>query len=137
MSVSKSVLVLLAVVAAFLVENSNASPLLRNEVNQEDKLVIEIPQGKLRGNVLQSREGRDYYAFYKIPYAQPPTGERRFESPLPAGNWTGIRNETEVAPQCLQKSKYSPIIEAVGEEVLQITNTVVSALKHTLYNHNF
>jgi carboxylesterase family protein len=41
--------------------------------------IVEIPLGKLKSNILQSRDRRDYYAFYKVPYAQPPIGELRFK----------------------------------------------------------
>ena len=36
-------------------------------------------QGSVRGTVLKSRKGRDYNAFYQIPYARPPVGRYRFE----------------------------------------------------------
>lgn len=40
---------------------------------------IEIPQGKIRGFKKISREGREYYSYYKIPYAEPPIGKLRFK----------------------------------------------------------
>jgi hypothetical protein len=117
-------------VLAFLISNISGAS-LKEKAIRKDNVIIEIPQGRLVSNILTSREGREYYAFYKTPYAKPPIGELRFavsiymrqyenfhaisvflqspESPL---SWLGIRNETKVAPQCLQKLKYSPIIEA-------------------------
>lgn len=40
---------------------------------------VSISQGRLRGSVLQSRNGSKFYAFRSIPYAKPPIGELRFE----------------------------------------------------------
>lgn len=50
-----------------------------NTTQQDLGVVLEIPQGRLKWNILQSRQGRDYYAFYKLPYAKPAIGELRFE----------------------------------------------------------
>ena len=36
-------------------------------------------QGQILGKVLESREGRKYFAFYDVPYAKPPVGELRFK----------------------------------------------------------
>ncbi|XP_028847278.1 neuroligin 4 X-linked b [Denticeps clupeoides] len=37
-----------------------------------------------------------------IPYALPPTGERRFQAPEPPSSWPGIRNATQFAAVCPQ-----------------------------------
>ncbi|CAH2220466.1 neuroligin-4, X-linked isoform X1 [Pelobates cultripes] len=37
-----------------------------------------------------------------VPYASPPTGERRFQPPEPPSSWTGVRNATQFAPVCPQ-----------------------------------
>ncbi|XP_039190613.1 neuroligin-4, X-linked isoform X1 [Crotalus tigris] len=37
-----------------------------------------------------------------VPYASPPTGERRFQPPEPPSSWTGIRNATQFAAVCPQ-----------------------------------
>ncbi len=34
--------------------------------------------GRIRGKLESSSTGRPYHAFYSIPYAKPPIGERRF-----------------------------------------------------------
>jgi len=41
--------------------------------------IVETLLGSIRGMTLKSREGRDYYAFYKVPYAKPPVGNLRFK----------------------------------------------------------
>lgn len=37
-----------------------------------------------------------------VPYAAPPTGERRFQPPEPPSSWTGVRNATQFAAVCPQ-----------------------------------
>jgi hypothetical protein len=40
---------------------------------------IKIESGELTGIVSESRNGRNYFSYFAIPYAQPPVGELRFE----------------------------------------------------------
>lgn len=39
---------------------------------QEDPRQVQIPQGLLQGKELRSREGKTFYGFIGIPYAQKP-----------------------------------------------------------------
>ncbi|MFD3377529.1 MULTISPECIES: carboxylesterase/lipase family protein [unclassified Streptomyces] len=55
---------------------------------------VEIPQGKLEGRVLE--EGGVLFA--GIPFAQPPTGPRRFRPPQPPRPWTGTRDASVFGP---------------------------------------
>ncbi|ODM94703.1 Fatty acyl-CoA hydrolase precursor, medium chain [Orchesella cincta] len=77
---------------------------------------LESNQGRLRGYIRNSRQGREYIAFYKVPYAKSPIGELRFMEPQPVESWEGLRDEKEVAPQCIQKEKVQSGVEAVGKE---------------------
>jgi len=43
------------------------------------KLEVRIADGFLKGQALQSRDGRIYYSYTGIPYAKPPIGELRFK----------------------------------------------------------
>ncbi|XP_014275655.1 juvenile hormone esterase [Halyomorpha halys] len=63
-------------------------------------------QGTMRGKVLSSRDGRDYFSFTKIPYAKPPVGERRFMISEKADNWTGILDATQPIPSCFQSGYF-------------------------------
>lgn len=48
-------------------------------VNYGESILVETKQGKVRGQTEISRSGRNFYAFYGIPYAEPPVGELRLE----------------------------------------------------------
>lgn len=42
-------------------------------------LITKTNYGLVQGRILQSHQGRPFYAYTKIPYAQPPVGENRFK----------------------------------------------------------
>ncbi|CAH1407428.1 unnamed protein product [Nezara viridula] len=58
--------------------------------------------GTMMGQVLKSRDGRDFFSFTRIPYAKPPVGERRFMISEIADNWSGILDATLPIPPCYQ-----------------------------------
>lgn len=43
------------------------------------EIKVKITEGTLKGQILNSRDGRPYYSFTGIPYAKPPIGNLRFE----------------------------------------------------------
>jgi len=59
--------------------------------------VVCTEQGPVRG----TREG-ETFAYKGIPYAAPPTGERRWHPPEPAQTWEGIHDASEFGPPCPQ-----------------------------------
>lgn len=60
--------------------------------------------GKLRGfrASLPSEILHPVDQYLGVPYALPPTGERRFQAPEPPNSWSGIRNATQFGPVCPQ-----------------------------------
>ena len=66
--------------------------------------VITTAQGQLRGVLkpLASDLLGPVVQYLGIPYARPPTGDRRFQSPEPPLPWTGVRNASQFASVCPQ-----------------------------------
>lgn len=70
----------------------------------ENDPVVTITNGKLRGvkKELNNEILGPVVQFLGVPYAAPPTGERRFQPPEPPASWPEIRNATHFAPVCPQ-----------------------------------
>lgn len=60
--------------------------------------VVATVSGSIRGESLSGRGA----VFRGIPYAQPPTGVRRWRPPAPTRPWTGVRDATVFGPACPQ-----------------------------------
>ncbi|MFV3076805.1 carboxylesterase/lipase family protein [Niveispirillum fermenti] len=61
-------------------------------------------QVRVAGGVLQGTALADaaILSYKGIPYAEPPTGDRRWRPPVPAGSWQGVRDATAFGKSCLQ-----------------------------------
>ncbi|KAF3691347.1 Neuroligin-1 Precursor [Channa argus] len=70
----------------------------------ENDPVVTITYGKLRGvkKELNNEILGPVVQFLGVPYAAPPTGERRFQPPEAPASWPEIRNATHFAPVCPQ-----------------------------------
>ncbi len=44
-----------------------------------DSVQVSTKNGILEGKVEKSRGGREFFSFYRVPYAEPPIGDLRFE----------------------------------------------------------
>ncbi|XP_016104211.1 neuroligin-1-like isoform X3 [Sinocyclocheilus grahami] len=66
--------------------------------------VVTTTYGKLRGfkKELNNEILGPVIQFLGVPYAAPPTGERRFQPPEPPVSWSDIRNATQFGPVCPQ-----------------------------------
>lgn len=71
---------------------------------QQTVPVISTAQGRIRGMLtpLPSDLLGPVLQYLGVPYARPPTGDRRFQPPEPPLPWPGIRNVTQFAPVCPQ-----------------------------------
>lgn len=75
-------------------------PLVR--AAREPPIVTLPDQGQLQGVHQKMQRIQRIVAYLGVPYAQPPTGDRRFQPPvvddLPA--WEGVRNASQLQPEC-------------------------------------
>ncbi len=94
--------------------------------NSDKSTLVEIQNGsKLCGKIEQvtvcdgsSRNVRSYLA---IPYAEPPTGVRRWEKPVPKAPWKGVYQATGPCPACPQtESIFSPLPDNMMEDCLYL-----------------
>lgn len=70
-------------------------------------LEVRTAQGKVRGRSIS--DGR-VNAFLGLPYAAPPTGERRWRAPGPPARWKGTRDATSFGARCVQGRVYSDMV---------------------------
>uniref|UniRef100_A0A087YCP9 Carboxylesterase type B domain-containing protein n=1 Tax=Poecilia formosa TaxID=48698 RepID=A0A087YCP9_POEFO len=70
----------------------------------ENDPVVTTAYGRLRGikKELNNEILGPVIQFLGVPYATPPTGERRFQPPEPPASWSDIHNATHFAPVCPQ-----------------------------------
>ena len=80
------VLKLVAVIFALTVVHGQAP--------QPVPTTVHTQSGPVRGS------GTDVMAFKGIPYAAPPTGDRRWRPPAAAERWTDVRDATRFGPRC-------------------------------------
>uniref|UniRef100_A0A8C9R643 Neuroligin 2 n=1 Tax=Scleropages formosus TaxID=113540 RepID=A0A8C9R643_SCLFO len=66
--------------------------------------IVTTNYGKLRGirKDLSNEILGPVEKYLGVPYAAPPTGERRFQPPEAPGSWQEVRNATQFAPVCPQ-----------------------------------
>ncbi|XP_050539459.1 juvenile hormone esterase-like isoform X2 [Daktulosphaira vitifoliae] len=67
------------------------------------ELTVKTSKGVLKGEVLISRNGREFDSFMSIPYAKPPVGELRFKAPVPVDPWSGVLDATKEPTPCIQE----------------------------------
>ncbi|XP_050302768.1 juvenile hormone esterase-like [Anthonomus grandis grandis] len=89
--------------------------------------IISIRDGKIKGEIYITSNTKSYYGFRGIPYARPPVGNLRFESPQMPEPWEGtlnaqndskscitsfyIFNENKESEDCLYVNVYTPTIQ--------------------------
>ncbi|KAG5851504.1 hypothetical protein ANANG_G00094120 [Anguilla anguilla] len=80
-----------------------APPWNPEKLDESDPVVSTV-YGKLRGfkKELTNEILGPVIQFLGVPYAAPPTGERRFQPPEPPVSWPDVRNATQLGPVCPQ-----------------------------------
>jgi para-nitrobenzyl esterase len=74
-------------------------------------LVVTTRRGQVRGQVTEG-----VAAFKGIPYAAPPYGPNRFESPRPPQSWDGVRDALEYGPVPPQPPYAPPFDRLLGDQ---------------------
>jgi para-nitrobenzyl esterase len=73
---------------------------------------VRIDAGAVRGNRLAS----GVKTYLGIPFAAPPTGDRRWRAPQPVTPWRGVYNADRKGPECIQPLRPHNINHYFGEE---------------------
>lgn len=73
---------------------------------------VAIDTGNVSGKLLPS----GVRAYFGVPFAAPPTGNRRWAEPQPREAWQGVYNADRFAPECIQILRPHNINHYFGEE---------------------
>ncbi|KAL7645206.1 UNVERIFIED_CONTAM: hypothetical protein RMT77_003592 [Armadillidium vulgare] len=83
---------------------------------------IKVKQGIITGLKEISENGKIFYSYYGIPYAEPPVNKLRFKDPKPKSPWKGYHDGTKTPENCpfLSDSFHLPpsdrVYEVLGKE---------------------
>ncbi|WP_345576049.1 carboxylesterase/lipase family protein [Streptomyces prasinosporus] len=84
--------------------NAVAAPGTPRAADRPGPSVVRTDKGVVRGAVTGTAR-----VFRGIPYAAPPTGQRRWAPPAPAGRWDGVRDATAPGAACPQTGLVPPV----------------------------
>ncbi|KAK7508167.1 hypothetical protein BaRGS_00000406 [Batillaria attramentaria] len=85
-------------------------------VESQPTVVKCIPDGALRGTRVQVGADSHVDMFLRIPYARPPIGDLRFQKPLAPVAWSGVRDATQLGPQCPQRPSPGTVVQLPNSE---------------------
>ncbi|KFB36098.1 AGAP002863-PA-like protein [Anopheles sinensis] len=71
-----------------------------NSCLSADGPIITTSGGQVQGTTESCGLFCTYYSFKGIPYAEPPTGARRFTNPVPHSGWSGVRDASAHGSSC-------------------------------------
>jgi para-nitrobenzyl esterase len=109
-------------VGALLLVQAAGAAANRARVPPHDSLEVETDTGTLRGVArLGVRE------FKGIPFALPPTGERRFAPPVAQTRWSGTLDATRYRSPCPQVARYGQTDASDDEDCLYLNVTAPGA----------
>ncbi|HEY6924329.1 MAG TPA: carboxylesterase family protein [Steroidobacteraceae bacterium] len=93
---------------------------------------VVVAQGKLAGRT----DTHGIRSFKGIPYAQPPVGPRRWQAPVAAASWPGVRDATAFGASCPAPpwpadSVYADHPPRFSEDCLSLNVWAASSAKHS------
>ena len=84
----------------------------------------EVTQAKVTGGAVRGSAQDGLGVFKGIPFAAPPTGDRRWREPQPVQPWSGVKATTAFAPGCVQDTasltRLSGVTLPVSEDCLYL-----------------
>jgi len=84
----------------------------------EQRPLVQLTAGTVRGTTHHSLGGRAFSAFRGIPYAEAPVGDLRFEPPQPHPGWSGVREAADHGASCLQYNMVRNMTQEGEEDCL-------------------
>ena len=92
--------------------------------------VLVTPSGSLQGELAEDAEanGKQVLIFRGVPYAQPPTGDRRWKAPAPVEAWKTPRDATQWGNRCPQGESTLSSPGPMSEDCLNL-NVLTPATK--------
>ena len=85
--------------------------------SSEHQVLVKLEEGLVRGEIEISDGGEQFYSFYGVPYALPPTGKRRFMRPEPVVQWDEVVGGQVV--ECAQEDTGRDQMFTTGEVQLR------------------
>src|ERR1700741_2003212 len=82
--------------------------------------LVQTANGTVEGRGVQPSGVR---IFRGVPFAQPPTGDLRWQEPQPVKNWKGVRQAREFGPRCMQARIFDDMVfrsNGVSEDCLYL-----------------
>lgn len=86
-----------------------------------ERRIVAVEEGEVAGFSLDDNA----WAWYGIPYAQPPIGELRWKPPVAPSGWDGVREATDWSDQCAQPTYLEVYGEGYMSEDCLYLNVVV------------
>lgn len=102
--------------------------------------IVALPKyGQLQGSLgYTTWMNRTMFQFLNVPYAESPSGSRRFKAPVPIGPWKGIRNAQKFGIQCPRLELLAEIAQKESENIdvedclnVAIYSTSVRTIHHS------
>ncbi|OXA59192.1 Esterase FE4 [Folsomia candida] len=104
-------------------------------IKKEPSPTVKVKGGEMRGIIMKSRGGRDFYGYLGIPFALPATGSLRFQSPVPFPAWEGVWDASFNRPMCAQFDFMVSQIKLGSEDCLYLNVYAPANLPVLVYIH--
>lgn len=96
--------------------------------------IVYTTSGRLQGLSFIRPDGLTINEFRGVPYAQPPTGDRRFKKPVPVIPTADLKDATKFAPTCVQHQHMKETINSLLDIDAERQVTFLT-LKNLIFNH--